>query len=111
MNAPENYRLIIDCLLNPPFFTGRRRKQGTANTGTLPRNISIPPLANVIREDGSTWHTFFFNMETGEPDHGATCQGYRDGPHGRGDRPGRIRNGAGLPLYPKKRNILMPSAP
>ena len=27
----------------------------------------------------STWHTFFFNMETGEPDHGATCQGYRDG--------------------------------
>ena len=33
----------------------------------------------MIREDFSTWHTFFFNMETGAPDHGATCQGYRDG--------------------------------
>mgnify|MGYP003373424114 CR=1 FL=1 len=36
-------------------------------------------MKTVIREDYSTWHTFFFDMETGEPDHGATCQGYRDG--------------------------------
>ena len=36
-------------------------------------------VANVIREDYSTWHTFFFDMETGAPHHGATCQGYRDG--------------------------------
>lgn len=34
---------------------------------------------SLIRENFSTWHTFFFNMETGEPDHGAACQGYRDG--------------------------------
>ena len=33
----------------------------------------------MIREDYSTWHTFFFDMKTGAPDHGATCQGYRDG--------------------------------
>lgn len=31
------------------------------------------------RGDFSTWHTFYFHPETGEPDHGATCQGYRDG--------------------------------
>ena len=36
-------------------------------------------VSNVIREDNSTWHTFYFDPETGAPDHGATCQGYRDG--------------------------------
>ena len=36
-------------------------------------------VKNVIRDDYSTWHTFFFDVKTGEPDHGSTCQGYRDG--------------------------------
>ena len=45
----------------------------------ISRSIIHTALSNAIRERLSTWHTHFFNMETGAPDHGATCQGYRDG--------------------------------
>ena len=35
-------------------------------------------MANSIREDGSTFHTFFMDMKTGKPLRGVTCQGYKD---------------------------------
>ena len=79
MNAPENYRLIIDCLLNLPLLYWASEETGDSKYRDIAEKHIHTALANVIREDGSTWHTFFFNMETGEPDHGATCQGYRDG--------------------------------
>ena len=79
MNAPENYRLIIDCLLNLPLLYWASEETGDSKYRDIAEMHIHTALANVIREDGSTWHTLFFNMETGEPDHGATCQGYRDG--------------------------------
>lgn len=75
----NNYRLIIDCLLNLPllFWASEETKDPKY------REIAIKHIhtavSNVIREDDSTWHTFYFNPETGAPNHGATCQGYRDG--------------------------------
>lgn len=79
MNAPENYRLIIDCLLNLPLLYWASEETGDSRYRKIAEKHIHTALANVIREDGSTWHTFFFDMETGKPDHGATCQGYRDG--------------------------------
>ncbi|MCX4305136.1 MAG: glycoside hydrolase family 88 protein [Acetatifactor sp.] len=79
MNAPENYRLIIDCLLNLPLLYWASDETGDDKYREIAEKHIHTAVANVIREDYSTWHTFFFNMETGEPDHGATCQGYRDG--------------------------------
>ena len=79
MNAPENYRLIIDCLLNLPLLYWASVETGDDKYREIAEKHIHTAVANVIREDYSTWHTFFFNMETGEPDHGATCQGYRDG--------------------------------
>ncbi len=79
MNAPENYRLIIDCLLNLPLLYWASEETGDEKYRDIAEKHIHTALANVIREDYSTWHTFFFDMETGEPDHGATCQGYRDG--------------------------------
>lgn len=79
MNAPENYRLIIDCLLNLPLLYWASEATGDSKYKDIAEKHIHTALANVIREDYSTWHTFFFNMETGAPDHGATCQGYRDG--------------------------------
>ena len=32
-----------------------------------------------MRDDNSTYHTYFFDMETGKPTKGVTCQGNRDG--------------------------------
>ena len=79
MNAPENYRLIIDCLLNLPLLYWASETTGDGKYRDIAERHIHTACANVIREDYSTWHTFFFNMETGEPDHGSTCQGYRDG--------------------------------
>ena len=79
MNAPENYRLIIDCLLNLPLLYWASEETGENKYRDIAEKHIHTAIKNVIREDYSTWHTFFFNMETGEPDHGATCQGYRDG--------------------------------
>ena len=79
MNAPENYRLIIDCLLNLPLLYWASEETGEQKYRDIAEKHIHTAIANVIREDYSTWHTFFFDMKTGAPDHGATCQGYRDG--------------------------------
>ena len=79
MDAPENYRLIIDCLLNLPLLYWASEETGDHKYREIAEKHIHTAIKNVIREDYSTWHTFFFNMETGEPDHGATCQGYQDG--------------------------------
>ncbi len=79
MDAPENYRLIIDCLLNLPLLYWTSEETGDTRYRDIAEKHIHTAIANVIREDYSTWHTFFFDMKTGAPDHGATCQGYRDG--------------------------------
>jgi unsaturated chondroitin disaccharide hydrolase len=79
MNEKENYRLIIDCLLNLPLLYWASEETGDSKYKEIAEKHIQTAIANVIREDYSTWHTFFFDMETGVPDHGATCQGYRDG--------------------------------
>lgn len=79
MDQPENYRFIIDCLLNLPLLYWASEQTGDGKYSDIAEKHIHTAIANVIREDYSTWHTFFMNMETGGPDHGATCQGYRDG--------------------------------
>lgn len=79
MNAPENYRLIIDCLLNLPLLYWASQETGDGRYREIAEKHIRTAAANVVREDDSTWHTFYFDMKTGQPDHGATCQGYRDG--------------------------------
>lgn len=79
MDAPDNYRLIIDCLLNLPLLYWASEETGDDKYRNIAEKHIHTAIKNVIREDYSTWHTFYFNIKTGEPDHGATCQGYRDG--------------------------------
>ena len=79
MNQPENYRLIIDCLLNLPLLYWASEETGDPKYKDIAEKHIHTAMKTVIREDYSTWHTFFFDMETGEPDHGATCQGKRAG--------------------------------
>ena len=79
MDEPGNYRLIIDCLLNLPLLYWASKETGNSVYHDIAQKHIHTAIANVIREDYSTWHTFFFDMKTGAPDHGATCQGYRDG--------------------------------
>ncbi|WP_373264350.1 glycoside hydrolase family 88 protein [Hungatella hathewayi] len=79
MGKPENYRLIIDCLLNLPLLywaadvTGNNRYRDVALAHTK------TSVANLVRADYSTYHTYFFDPENGNPVKGCTYQGYRDG--------------------------------
>lgn len=79
MGAKDNYRFIIDCLLNLPLLYWASEETGEKKYRDVAEKHIHTALANVIREDDSTWHTFFMDPVTGMPDHGATCQGYRDG--------------------------------
>ena len=78
MGAKENYRYIIDCLLNVPLLYWAEKESGDGSLKEIADNHIKTCMANSFREDFSTYHTFFMDPDTGKPDHGATCQGYRD---------------------------------
>ena len=73
-----NYRYIIDCLLNLPLLYWASETTGDAKYSEIANTHIRTCLKNSFRDDFSTYHTFFMNQDTGEPDHGATCQGYKD---------------------------------
>ena len=77
MGAPENYRYIIDCLLNLPLLYWAGEVTGDEKYADIAHRHITTCLANSFRPDGSTYHTFFMNPD-GTPSHGATCQGYKD---------------------------------
>ena len=79
MGAPDNYRLIIDCLLNLPLLywaTGQTGNPAYAEKATAHTQTA---LKHLVRPDYSTYHTHFFDPATGHPLRGVTAQGYRDG--------------------------------
>ncbi len=76
--AKENYRYIIDCLLNLPLLYWASEVTGDPKYNDIAHRHITTCLKYSIREDGSTYHTFFMDPETGAPSHGATCQGYKD---------------------------------
>ncbi|MBQ1312247.1 MAG: glycoside hydrolase family 88 protein [Blautia sp.] len=79
MGAPDNYRFIIDCLLNLPLLYWASDQTGKPGYREIAEKHIHTAMSYVIREDDSTWHTVFMNPVTGGFDHGATCQGYKDG--------------------------------
>lgn len=78
MGAKENYRFIIDSLLNVPLLHWASRETGDGRYREIALRHTATCLRYCVRPDGSTFHTFYMDPETGKPDHGATCQGYRD---------------------------------
>lgn len=78
MGAPENYRFIIDCLLNVPLLFWASQETGEERFRDAALQHTQTCLRHSIREDGSTYHTFFMDPVTGGPVRGVTCQGYKD---------------------------------
>ncbi len=79
LGAKDNYRLIIDCLLNMPLLFWAGEVTGDPRYAEKAQAHIRTAMENIIREDNSTYHTFFFDTETGLPLRGVTHQGYRDG--------------------------------
>lgn len=79
MGKPENYRLIIDCLVNMPLLFWASEVTGDEKYKEHALKHIKTSMKYVIREDYSTYHTFYFDTETGEPLKGVTAQGNRNG--------------------------------
>ena len=78
IGAPDNYRLIIDCLLNIPLLYWASEVTGDKKYEKVAFKHYKSTAANIMRPDGSTFHTFYFDPETGKPTKGVTHQGFRD---------------------------------
>lgn len=78
VGAEDNYRLIIDCLLNVPLLYWASDVTGDPKYRDIAVRHTKTSLANLVREDNSTYHTYFFDAKTGEPLRGVTRQGYSD---------------------------------
>ncbi len=78
MSDPENYRYIIDALMNLPLLYWASAETGDAKYKDVAKLHAQTTLQNSIRPDSSTYHSFYMDRQTGEPVRGATVQGYKN---------------------------------
>lgn len=76
--APEAGRMIIDCLMNLPLLYWASAESDEATPREIARSHAASSQQYLVRADGSTYHTFFFNPQTGQPLEGKTSQGFAD---------------------------------
>lgn len=75
---PKEYRLIIDSLINLPLLFKATELSGNKKYSDVASQHYHTVLKTVIRDDSTTFHTYYFDTKTGEPTHGATHQGHSD---------------------------------
>lgn len=78
MDDPESYRFIVDCLLNLPLLFWASEIAGDRKYYDAAYNHMQTAVANVIRKDASSYHTFYFDPKTNTPLRGETHQGFSD---------------------------------
>lgn len=80
MDDPEERgRMIIDCLLNLPLLYWASEVTGNTRYREIAYNHACQNARYIVREDASTFHTFYLDTETGQPIGGKTHQGFADG--------------------------------
>lgn len=75
---PEAGRMIVDCMMNLPLLYWASRETGDTAYREIAHHHATSTLRYLVRPDGSTYHTFFLNPQTGQPIGGKTSQGYAD---------------------------------
>ncbi|MBV8271615.1 MAG: glycoside hydrolase family 88 protein, partial [Cupriavidus sp.] len=79
LNDPaQRGRIIVDSLLNLPLLHWASMETDDRRYTKAAVSHACRARDHLIREDGSTYHTFHFNADTGEPLHGSTAQGWGD---------------------------------
>jgi unsaturated chondroitin disaccharide hydrolase len=78
LGAKQNYRFIIDCLMNLPLLYWASEETNDKKYRETALLHSETSLAHLVRPDFSTYHTFFMCPETGAPVRGVTAQGYKN---------------------------------
>ena len=79
LNDPEERgRMIIDCCMNLPLLYWASLVTGKAKYKRAALRHAAQAAAHLVRPDGTTYHTFYMDTETGAPRFGRTNQGYSD---------------------------------
>lgn len=78
MGEDNEYRLIIDSLLNLPLLYRAYELTNNKEYFDKAETHYNQVINNIFRDDFSTYHTFYFDKETGKPSYGATHQGFSD---------------------------------
>ncbi len=71
-------RIIIDCMYNLPLLFWASDETGDSRFKEIAIKQANTCLGTIIRPDYTTYHTYLFNPETGEPIGGRTFQGFAD---------------------------------
>jgi unsaturated chondroitin disaccharide hydrolase len=71
-------RMIIDCCLNLPLLYWATAVTGKQEYARMAANHARRAARYLVREDASTYHTFYLEAATGAPRFGKTAQGYAD---------------------------------
>lgn len=78
LGAKDNYRLIVDCLLNLPVLYWASEVTGDKKYEEIAYTHFSTTIDLCCRPDASTYHTYFFDVETNKPLKGVTAQGASD---------------------------------
>ncbi|MCL2595079.1 MAG: glycoside hydrolase family 88 protein [Promicromonosporaceae bacterium] len=71
-------RSIIDSLMNMPLLSWATEQTGNPKYAEAVRRHTAQLAKHIIRADDTTFHTFYWDAETGEPLRGGTAQGAAD---------------------------------
>jgi len=77
-DTEEGGRLIIDCMMNLPLLFWATCETGNERFAEVAREHAVTTSEFLMRPDGSSYHTFFFDQATGKPIGPRTHQGYAD---------------------------------
>ena len=72
---PNSYRLIIDCLLNIPLLYWAAEVTGDKSFEEKAYNHFKTTADVIVREDASTFHTYYFDVDKHTPLRGSQHQG------------------------------------
>ncbi|MGC6769483.1 glycoside hydrolase family 88 protein [Enterococcus sp. LJL128] len=79
LNDPaEGGRMIIDCLMNLPLLYFASAATGDDSYKKAAYAHAKQTQRYIVRPNYTTYHTYFFDTETGAPLEGKTAQGYSD---------------------------------
>jgi unsaturated chondroitin disaccharide hydrolase len=79
LNDPsQRGRTIIDSLMNTPLLFWASQASGDARYATAARRHADQLRDHIVRPDGTTFHTFHWDVRSGEPLRGETEQGNSD---------------------------------
>ena len=78
IGSRDHHRLIIDCLMNIPLLFWATRTTGDEKYEKVALAHFNTSIEYVLRPDDSTYHTYYFDPDTGKPLYGVTHQGNRN---------------------------------